>query len=476
MPTCSQAKIITNLESDIHKKLFKISQVSEPNLAEYSKDDIEISKITALNPTQRNTQANFVRKSNSLRKFRTINDFKMLKEHQNMINSQVFSNSVLNCQSNGRNYIDLSLELKKLTFVDRRESVPVNFMYNSHYRGRNSLTINQMKNIPLKQEINKPLSSDGEESEITSSSSRTATSEQSSMSSSDFMTSSQNKRHSIDSNALVESRRNSINEDLGNLKRRGSLCQRGQLSYFPKLALEFESTKSEKEKQISLSQAKRLLALASIRPSKTFHKSMTEKEIEILKKYYDSIKPRVSISNQLNQNELNNLKLENSPPLVYNTAKVNSTSLESVRSFLSTYQKDLESGIYKLDYDGTNDPKCFVLKNKLDESVLKFPEELNDTFFALAATTTDRERQNIGEANLFRIVNWNDTCVSSIENVNKKAPKQNLTNQNNIDLLKASPTSSTISFEHIKNLTNIVSNVIEPKFLDHLTIKGVDVG
>ncbi|RMZ93155.1 hypothetical protein BpHYR1_054196, partial [Brachionus plicatilis] len=468
MPTCSQAKIITNLESDIHKKLFKISQNSEPNLLEYSKDDSETRKITVLNPIQRNNQSNLIRKSNSLRKFRTINDFKMIKEHQNAMNPQVFTNSVLNYQSTGRNYIDLSLELKKLTFVDRRESVPVNFMFNSHYRGRNSLINNQIKSIPLKQDLSKQqITSDGEDSETATSSSRSAASYQSSMSSNDenFI----NKRHSVDSNAFVESRRNSLNEDLGGLRRRGSLCLRGQLSYFPKLALEFESVQSEKEKQISFRQAKRLLALASIRPSKTFHKSMTEQEIGMLKKYYESIKPRVSISNQLGQNEINNLKLDNSPPLVYNTAKVNSTSLESVRSFLSTYQKDLECGTYKLDYDGANDPKCFVLKNKLEESVLKFPEELNDTFFALVATTTDRDRQNIGEANLYRIVNWNDTCVASTEHENKKISKLSSKNDNHVDSPKASPTSSTISFEYIKNLTNLVSNVIEPKLLDHLT-------
>lgn len=480
MPTCSQAKIITNLESDIHKKLFKISQSSEPNLTEYSKDDIGTS--TVLNPIQKNNQGNLFPRSNSLRKFRTINDFKMMREHQNMINSQIFTNSVLNYQSRGRNYIDLNLELKKLTFVDRRESVPVNFMYNSHYRGRNPLAINQMKNNFVKQKLNEQIISDDEETDSPPSSNRSGNSEQSSTASIDcnYMANTQNKRPSADMHEIVDPRQNNTNEDVAFLKRRDSetrsICLKGQLSYFPKLALEFDSLRSEKENQISLSQAKRLLTLASIRPSKTFHKSMSEKEIEILKKYYDSTKPRVSINNQFNQNDTNNLKLVNSSPLVYNTAKVNSSSLESVRSFLSTYQKDLESGLYKLDYDGINDPKCFVLKNKLDESVLKFPEELNDTFFALAATTTDRDRQNLSEANLFRIVNWNEASVTSIDPVNRKITRSSFGHQNIVDSVKESPTSSTISFEGIKNLTNLVSNVIEPKLLNNLTISGVDVG
>lgn len=38
---------------------------------------------------------------------------------------------------------------------------------------------------------------------------------------------------------------------------------------------------SSSSRKITLDQAKRLLALASIRPSKTFHKSMTDEEIEV---------------------------------------------------------------------------------------------------------------------------------------------------------------------------------------------------
>ena len=266
--------------------------------------------------------------------------------------------------------------------------------------------------------LTKNVGSDGEEYEINSSSSRSeaVNSDKSSLSLSDnnFVSNLGKKRPSIESYQFIQSgsRRNSMQDEAGEgSRRRNSIGLKSHLSYFPKLALEVENIDTENNKKASIDQAKRLLALASIRPSKTFHKSMTEQEIEVLKKYYEIIKPKVSLNQ--NQNDLDNYKIDNSPPLVYNTAKVNASSLESVRSFLSTYQKDLESGFYKLDYDATNDPKCFVLKNKLDESIVKFPEELNDTFFALAASTTDRDRQSLGEANLFRIVNWNDTnCIS----------------------------------------------------------------
>lgn len=68
-------------------------------------------------------------------------------------------------------------------------------------------------------------------------------------------------------------------------------------NYFPKLSLDPDSgannddvfnsnnnndlSPSSSSRKITLDQAKRLLALASIRPSKTFHKSMTDEEIEV---------------------------------------------------------------------------------------------------------------------------------------------------------------------------------------------------
>ena len=70
-------------------------------------------------------------------------------------------------------------------------------------------------------------------------------------------------------------------------------------NYFPKLSLDPDSgannddvfnsnnnndlSPSSSSRKITLDQAKRLLALASIRPSKTFHKSMTDEEIEVNK-------------------------------------------------------------------------------------------------------------------------------------------------------------------------------------------------
>ena len=180
---------------------------------------------------------------------------------------------------------------------------------------------------------------------------------------------------------------------------------------------------TELGRKLSLEQAKRLLAIASIRPSKTFHKSMSEEEMEILKKYYDLIKPKASanLSNQ-GQNEASE-PFVYYPPITYQSAKVSLTSLKNLKTFIDTYKKEIDSGRYKIDYDMVNDPKGFVLKDQSDQSVIKFPEEINDSFFALAITNGDKDNKTMSEANLYRIVNWNDTKASCFKTPAAKIKK-----------------------------------------------------
>ena len=54
----------------------------------------------------------------------------------------------------------------------------------------------------------------------------------------------------------------------------------------------FRSLRLDSQRECQSLNAKRLLALASIRPSATFHKQMTPDEILILKKYYEILKPK----------------------------------------------------------------------------------------------------------------------------------------------------------------------------------------
>ena len=104
---------------------------------------------------------------------------------------------------------------------------------------------------------------------------------------------------------------------------------------------------------------------------------MTQEEIEVLRKYYDIIKPKVSSSsaNNLNGasshlNQLNELEKEyaSQAPIVYDTTKVNLVSLHNLKHFIDTYKKDIDSGMYVIDYDSLSDPKGFVLKPTTQEN------------------------------------------------------------------------------------------------------------
>jgi hypothetical protein len=212
---------------------------------------------------------------------------------------------------------------------------------------------------------------------------------------------------------------------------------------------------SPQNKKVSLEQAKRLLAIASIRPSKTFHKLMTEEEIDMLKKYYESIKPKGSNAQQLNGANLTDYsaQMKNAeyyPPITYESSKVSLTSLKSLKSFIDTYKKEIDSGRYTVDYDTENDPKGFVLKDQNDQSVIKFPNDVNDSMFALAITNSDREKQRLSEANLYRIVNWNDTVASCFKTNNSKSKYKQSLQMNSTSSVKAS-NNRKMSIESVSN-------------------------
>lgn len=667
MPTCSQAKIITNLETDIQKRLFALTNINENansniNGSDHSEPDenyeyhnlqshnldLEITKLrlnqneghksyssyNRLNKVDNHrkySQPNFTFNHNSMsnlniRKNKTYIELNSTKLNKLQLNQQLntqlqqqqqqnsstqitqlpqmsFRNSNSNINSNRIRARRISIEeLPTANFEShvphkipivfgeystKKESVPVNFLYNSSYRNtKNSVTTNQIKISSLRNSLNlKNNGSDGEdEEEMISGSSDTSTSDKSSSASSpdNLPIKSSNKnslfsqhRKSTDFTSILplsKSKRNSLEDnqklkDFNTLHYEKEMTKRfntttshhannnnsnGYYTTFPKLALEVEQIGNstaqnldtnnelkdtlednlELQKRISINQAKRLLALASIRPSKTFHKSMTQEEIEVLKKYYDLMKPKVCLNSNSNDNqlELEKKKYENLTPMVYDTGKVSLMSLHNVKQFIEFYKKEIDSGVYVIDYDAVNDPKGFVLKNQANESVIKFPNEINDTFFALAVSASERENQGLGEANLFRIVNWNDTTVNTNSKTQKtldKATLKSMLNLNNptstngtssptsstqeksgsssastkssssssipnsssnskedksktssvftYSSSSASPTSSTLSFEYIKNLSSLVNSIIEPKLLKQLSYSGVDV-
>lgn len=331
-----------------------------------------------------------------------------------------------------------------------------------------------------------------------------------------------NKKENLQS----ETRRNSLGTTLPSLTTSSSQFNNPTTS-MSQLVRQQQQQQTEDEsnepdlerRQISLNQAKRLLALASIRPSKTFHKTMTQEEIDVLRKYYDIIKPKVTTNNnnnltdQVSAQTLAQIELEkgyaSQAPNVYDTTKVNMLSLHNLKQFIDKYKQDIEAGLYVIDYDSLSDPKGFILKpqdNEQQQMTIKFPNELNDTFFALAAvtaattqptTTTTRESSSwsigsnslssvekecsirLGEANLFRIVNWNDTTSSQTANVVVKSKSKSKLSPfafaSSSSSSNSSPTSSTLSFDYIKNMSSLVSSILEPKLLTKLSYTGVDI-
>lgn len=172
----------------------------------------------------------------------------------------------------------------------------------------------------------------------------------------------------------------------------------------------FKSLKLDSKRSESQSlNAKRLLALASIRPSVTFHKQMTAEEILILKKYYEILKPKAPVVQESAKD------IEPLPTLTYDTTKISYMNLQVLKSFLETHKKAIEKGEYIIEYDINNDgaPSGFVLKAVETETVTKFPPETNDAFFAFTIMNevSDKSETKLAEANLFRILNWNDTSA-----------------------------------------------------------------
>lgn len=241
--------------------------------------------------------------------------------------------------------------------------------------------------------------------------------------------------------------------------------------------------------------AKRLLALASIRPSLTFHKSMSPEEISILKKYYQLLKPKIP---QQNDNASKDLDIVQ-PTIMYDTAKINLTSLHSLKTFLDKHKKEIASGEEQIEYDENNDgaPAGFVLKNVEKDLCTKFPTETNDAFFALAVMneTNDKAETKMAEANLYRVLNWNDTSALCNAMATTKKPSihsqtastsikqsSSLHSSTTASLISAGSSGSTtptapaeLSFDYIKNLSNLVGNIVPTKLAKQLKTTSIDV-
>jgi hypothetical protein len=228
---------------------------------------------------------------------------------------------------------------------------------------------------------------------------------------------------------------------------------------------------------------------------------MTEEEIEVLKKYYDLIKPKINLMNQNGQN-IDDKYTEPYAPIVYDTAKVKFTSLQMLQNFLEKHKKFIETNVYKIEYEQNG----FVLKSQLNENEsIKFPSEINDAMFAFAVNTSgsgssekdinnnNNSNKLVGEANLFRIINWNDTTALS-SNVQTKnqfssaasfaaAYTNNKENNNNKLNKLTSINESNLLSDQINNkeyesmsyfsMNNKIQTIDEPQFYSSSSVSSL---
>lgn len=463
MPTCSQAKILTNLESGIQKRaqLKAINNSNETNEFATERDDFCTLNIDRKSPVQSfprglHTETKSHRILNTKKPRRRIS-IDELQTNQFEPNQQKILHKVP---------IVFDDNLKKGSYVLNNSTVPPSFLYNSQYNKSSYLShpaniLNQQKINSLRTslKLKQAGGSDGE-ADLSHSSEEY----NSDKSSGDWLYNQQllqqhqqkqrpTARRSIDFGHLKkispEDTKMFLATRVQETQRRNSLLNQNQnvlSTHFPKIALEIESTVDDdmqtvcgesehhnqqqlfnsfrqqehpqahkelvKREQQSLN-AKRLLALASIRPSITFHKSMTADEIQVLKKYYELLKPKIPLRHSENKSD----EEEHHPTLMYDTTKLRLVNLQNLKTFLVTHKKAIDSGEVVVDYDVDNDgaPAGFVLRQSAGEKeiVTKFPADTNDAFFAFTCIngTEDKVEAKLGEANLFRVLNWNDTTA-----------------------------------------------------------------
>lgn len=382
MPTCSQAKIITNIESDLNKRVYNLS-----------------------NETR-------------------------VRGGRNSLQALYFCSNPSDDQST--NTTKLPLIYKDL--LQNKSTIPINFLYNSPLRNRTLSPAKRRSSLEY-----------ATENTHSSSSSCSQTPP---------------RRHSTDDYQDIivpQNRKNSLTS----------------FTNLPKLALEIENNANN---------TKRLLALASIRPSKTFHKEITTEEAEILKKYYEIIKPRVSFGSNDNQIERDTNVADsqhNQIPILYDLAKINLENYKNLEQFLNDNKEKLINGEYTIAYNPPGH-SGFVLEHKLKDKILKFPSNTHDIFVALILAKNSNKNVRLNEANILRSLSWNDKdtilSFSNKTSISSSPLKNNLKNKKlSIDGITQSLSFSDVSLESVRSLSSLVASIASPQLVKTVFDNSIDL-
>ena len=459
MPTCSQAKIISNLEYDISKRVISIIN-REQELTTVTRIDKNNSKTQQRRNSRTNVECQYcaTKPLNDANYYRRRASFHAKNNHK----LPAITNTANTNNNNNNN-----------GFIARRDSVPINFLFNSNYRNKSADTrvaAGYARNSPTKgTHRNTPpedLDNDHDNSETNSSWCSSG---------------SDNYIPRVNNNSDQEA---SDREPVPQIEYTKRYNNTTIFSCLPKLALEMEliddsqsdntssnddeNNKSEK-RHFSISGAKRLLALASIRPSRTFHKELTIEEAEILKKYYEIIKPKINtntIDSEIYNQNLEKQKLIETP-ILYNSGKINYDTFSCLEMFLTEYKSEITSGKYQIEYNSSG-YNGFILKNVETESIVEFPPNVHDTFVALAISINSSGNPNLDENHILASINWNDTrhILAPKKARSKKSPKSNEAKKLNLP---------TVNLDAIKELSRMLRSVVEPKLLKKVTESGMDV-
>jgi hypothetical protein len=354
MPTCSQAKIINNLETDLHKRLHSLSN-----------QEIDFNPNVSLNdcqPVPSRITVEYFRRQNLGTPYviDSIKDRRLNSRRSSRKSSYKPNDRFLIAQLQG----NLKKKLPSISAdcLAKKGTVPAKFMSNATYKNKSETIVN------LSTSSGKSPSSDIEENYST------ARINSDGHSSNSWSTSTENLNQMpvYNFSARNNLRKEQALKTESERPRKSSLINNLQaLNTLPKLALEIEAIENMEpddcpvddcsmdqtqndmlnKRRDSVNAVKRLLSLASIRPSKTFHKEITTKETEVLKRYYEVLKPRGSITT--NSTQATNIKNENPAksqidqiPILYDSAKINLESLNFLDKFLKEHKSAINEGAY----------------------------------------------------------------------------------------------------------------------------------
>ncbi|CAF1354463.1 unnamed protein product, partial [Didymodactylos carnosus] len=154
--------------------------------------------------------------------------------------------------------------------------------------------------------------------------------------------------------------------------------------------------------------ARRLLILGTIRPSRTFYNHLPEEDIQHLMDYFKRMRNRTRRTSEEINNDLKQNYIEYKPKIFFDSTVVTKTQVSYIEKIIEQYADNIRlkrAEIIKLD-----NPTQFVIKSLTNDDFLaKIPREYNDTVLTIIAKTDPLRKSEIINALI------NDKLVEDIK-------------------------------------------------------------